>query len=73
MGLGLVRLLQDARRFDEARLTLTLLEYGCESDAEQSDNPNQQRKKANRVKGDIRAAAIMNDTAEIPSQPLSLA
>lgn len=28
IGLGLVRLLQDAKRFDEARSTLYLLEYG---------------------------------------------
>jgi hypothetical protein len=43
MGLGLVRLLQDARRFDEARATLCLLE-GVES-----DKPNPKPSKAKRI------------------------
>jgi hypothetical protein len=33
IGLGLVRLLQDARRFGEARRTLALLEAGCREPA----------------------------------------
>jgi hypothetical protein len=62
IGLGLVRLLQDASRFDEAEMTLSLLEYGCERDSEPSDK-----------KGEIRAAATTKDTAEIPLQSLFLA
>jgi hypothetical protein len=37
MGLGLVRLLQDAKRFEEARTALCLLENGCRRG---SDKPN---------------------------------
>ena len=36
MGLGLVRLLQDARRFDEAKATLCSLEEGFQEVAEKS-------------------------------------
>ena len=32
IGLGLMRLLQDAKRFEEARATLCLLEDGIQSD-----------------------------------------
>jgi hypothetical protein len=48
MGLGLVRLLQDARRFEEARTTLSSLENGV---AEGSDKPRQKPCKASRLKG----------------------
>jgi hypothetical protein len=44
MGLGLVRLLQDARRFEEARTILDLLENGSKAIVEK---PSQ----ANRLKG----------------------
>ena len=37
LGLGLVRLLKDAKRFEEARTTLCLLEIGFR---EGSDKPN---------------------------------
>lgn len=37
MGLGLVRLLQDARRFEEARATLLALEHGFDEAARDSD------------------------------------
>jgi hypothetical protein len=37
MGLGLVRLLQDARRFEEARATLATLENGFERGPDKSD------------------------------------
>jgi hypothetical protein len=50
MGLGLVRLLQDARRFEEARTTLYSLEYGFQCVAEEPDKPNQIPFKANRLK-----------------------
>ena len=38
MGLGLVRLLQDARRFDEARTTLSSLENGFQGVAIEIQN-----------------------------------
>lgn len=40
MGLGLVRLLQDARRFEEARTTLYSLENGFPGVAKKSVKPN---------------------------------
>ena len=43
MGLGLVRLLQDAGRTEEARTTLSSLENGFQGVPEKSDNPNQER------------------------------
>ena len=50
MGLGLVRLLQDAKRFEEARTTL----YPLESDFRSVDvgKSNLKPCKANRLKGD---------------------
>jgi hypothetical protein len=39
MGLGLVRLLQDAGRTDEARAILSLLEDGFRGAAEEWDEP----------------------------------
>ena len=41
MGLGLVRLLQDARRFDEAKTTLDLLENDFQGSDDEADNPIQ--------------------------------
>lgn len=38
MGLGLVRLLQDARRFDEAKMALSLLETGFQGVAIEVQN-----------------------------------
>ena len=46
IGLGLVRLLQDARRFEEAKATLCSLENGFQGDAEKSDKPTRKRIKA---------------------------
>jgi hypothetical protein len=46
MGLGLVRLLQDAKRFDEARTTLYSLENGFQG--VESDKPVQKPCKAKR-------------------------
>jgi hypothetical protein len=62
MGLGLVRLLQDARRFDEAKTRLYSLENGFQGVAEKSTKPSQKRYKASRLKG-----------AEMLTQPLSIA
>ena len=43
-GLGLVRLLQDARRFTEATTTLCSLEDSFQGVAEKSDKPSQKLK-----------------------------
>ena len=46
MGLVLVRLLQDARRFEEASTTLYALEFGFQ---EAPDKPSQKPSKAKRI------------------------
>lgn len=61
LGLGLVRLLQDAKRFDEARTTLCSLENGCQ--AAESEKPSQQPCKANRLKGVSRRCSLMTVSA----------
>lgn len=48
MGLGLVRLLQDAKRFEEARTTLYSLENGFLDVPEKSHEPSQTPAKVNR-------------------------
>ena len=58
MGLGLMRLLQDAKRFDEARTTLHLLENG--SCNVESDKP---RQKPYKVKGVIKTASYSSGPA----------
>ena len=52
IALGLIRLLQDARRFDEARTTLFSLEDGLQgiADEYESDKPNQKPRRTNRLK-----------------------
>jgi hypothetical protein len=45
IGLGLVRLLQDARRFEDARTVLSTLENGFQGSAEESSRPRQERLK----------------------------
>jgi hypothetical protein len=42
MGLGLVRLLQDARRFEEARTTLCSLDDGFQGVAQKAAKPSQE-------------------------------
>ena len=51
LGLGLVRLLQDAGLTEDARTTLSSLENGFQGVAEELDKPSQQPCKANRLKG----------------------
>ena len=51
MGLGLVRLLQDAGLTEEASTTLSSLEPSFQGVAEESDKPSQKPCKANRLKG----------------------
>src|SRR5437870_4714896 len=57
MGLGLVRLLQDAGLTEEARTTLYALENGFQGVAEESDKSSQKPCKANRLKGVLRTAS----------------
>jgi hypothetical protein len=59
MGLGLVRLLQDAGLSEEARTTLSSLENGFQGVAEESDKPSQKPCKANRLKGVSRSFSFM--------------
>jgi hypothetical protein len=61
MGLGLVRLLQDARRFEEAKATLYWLEHRFQGGAEKSTEPSQKTSRANRL------------AAEMRTQPVSIA
>jgi hypothetical protein len=49
VGLALVRLLQDARRFEEARTTLYSLENGFQGIEEESDKPSQKPYKGERI------------------------
>lgn len=51
LGLGLVRLLQDAGLSEEARTTLFLLESGFQGVAAESKRPRQKPCKANRLQG----------------------
>ena len=67
MGLGLVRLLQDSRRFDEAKTTLYSLEDGFQGVAKKSVKPGRNRCKANQLKG------TRTDAAETLTLPLSIA
>jgi hypothetical protein len=76
MGLGLVRLLQDARRFDEARRTLSLLENGFQDAAEKSDGPSPKPCKPNRLKRGTKTASCSSTRIDAPdtfTQPLSIA
>lgn len=54
MGLGLVRLLQDAGLVEEARKTLFSLENGFQGAAEKTATPIQKPCKANRLKASSR-------------------
>jgi hypothetical protein len=76
MGLGLVRLLQDAKRFEEARAMLYSLENGVH--CVESDKPSRRPSKADRLKGVTGMASCTSpsakfDSAEMLSQPLSIA
>ena len=69
MGLGLVRLLQDARRFEEAKATLYSLE-DFQGAAEKSVEPKRKPCKAHVTRT---AASARIDVSEMPTQPLCLA
>ena len=62
MGLGLVRLLQDAKRFEEARATLASLESSVQGVAG-SDKQSQNLRKANRLKRGIKMARCLSASA----------
>ena len=72
LGLGLVRLLQDAGRTEEARTTLYALENGFQGIPEESARPSQKPCKANRLKGIFRTASCSSASAstrtEVPDK-----
>jgi hypothetical protein len=59
MGLGLVQLLQDAKRFEEARTTLASLENRFQGVAGESYKRSQKPRKANRLKGTPRSVSFV--------------
>jgi hypothetical protein len=63
MGLGLVRLLQDAGRTAEARATLASLEDRFQGVAGESHKRSQNPRKANRLKGVSRQARCLSASA----------
>lgn len=65
MGLGLVRLLLDAGRTEEARATLSSLENGFQANAKTSDKPIQKPSQANRSNGVSRRFPFMALTAKL--------
>jgi hypothetical protein len=76
MALGLVRLLQDTGRIEEARTTLDSLANGFRGSAEDSGKPRQKSCKTSRLKGVTKAApcspaSTRIDTAETRPQALS--
>lgn len=77
MGLGLVRLLQDARRFEEAKATLCSLEEGFQKVAERSDKKNPKPCKPHVTRpGRISLSGLASSgiaTSEMRPQPLCIA
>lgn len=76
MGLGLVRLLQDARRFEEARTTLAALESGFQG--AEADKPSAKPSQANRLTVVTRTISCSSGPTKITNgealtRPLSLA
>jgi hypothetical protein len=59
MGLGLLRVLQDAGLAEEARAILYFLENGVQGVAEGSGKPSRKPFKANRLKGRSRRLSFM--------------
>ena len=74
IGLGLVRLLQDARRFDEARTTLYSLEDGFQGVPMESDEPSQKPVNGvSKMASSSASASPRIDTAETLAMPASIA
>src|ERR1019366_1844135 len=69
LGLGLVRLLQDAKRFDEARATLYSLEEGFQGVPVESDEPS---RKPCKKKGVIKSASCSPTRAAPERRPQAL-
>jgi hypothetical protein len=65
MGLGLVRLLLDAGRTEEARTTLFSLQHGFQGIARASDKPSQKPFQANRLKGVSRSFSVLPLSAKL--------
>jgi hypothetical protein len=65
MGLGLVRLLLDAGRTEEARTTLASLQHGFQSVASEGAKPSQKRGQGNRLKAVSRRCLLMPLSAEL--------
>ena len=63
IGLGLVRLLQDAKRFEEARTTLFSLKNGFQGVAAESVEPSQKPSKTNKLKGVTRTTCCPSGAA----------
>jgi hypothetical protein len=66
VGLGLVRLLQDARRFEEAKTTLYMLENGFQDG---SERPSQ---KPCKTKGVIKTASCSSGATRTEMRPQAL-
>jgi hypothetical protein len=75
IGLGLVRLLQDAKRFDEARTTLYSLENSFQGVPVESDEPRQKPVKgvSKTASSSSASASPRIDTAETLTMPSSIA
>lgn len=76
MGLGLVRLLQDARRFEEARATLYSLEESVQGADEKSDKPKRIPRKTHVTKTAFCSSASASDSiavSEMRTQELCIA
>jgi hypothetical protein len=75
IGLGLVRLLQDAKRFDEARTTLYSLEDGFQGVPVESDEPCQRPAKgvSKTASSSSASPSPRIETAETLTMPSSIA
>jgi hypothetical protein len=71
MGLGLVQLLQDARRFEEARTTLYALEDGFQGIAEEADKSSQSPCEANHCRESVDGLRILNSVDVQNLEPMT--
>lgn len=67
MGLGLVRLLLDAGRTEEARTTLASLQNGFQTVEDQADKPSQTACQPHRLKGVSRSSPFLTRTVKLKS------
>lgn len=73
IGLGLVRLLQDAKRFDEAREVLHALENDFRGDTEKSETNPRLAEGISEAASCLPASATTTEVAELATQPSSVA